>query len=357
MDFMPEPPVKESRVQQEKPELDFSFLDPFPKSYEAYYNDQFNWRNYFVRASAYLNYHAFRQSSLPEKVLVGKDGWLFKSGFQLDMYRGKFRFNQEQLEMIRRELHRRKKVVEAQGGKYYLSIPPMKHDLYPEFLPDNVLQVNPESSAQQLAEYLKTHSDIPYIDLFEPLKELKTQSQKRLYLKTDHHWNDYAALYACKVLIDRLKEDYPVLDRVDLDQYRVDSVTFDGMLLAEMLGLEKEMLETLPVIHPKEVPTARDSSRQYPIPADFPFPDDYCLVKYTSKTNLPKLMMVRESFANPMVKILAEHFRESVFIFDNWKHQFHADIVAEEHPDIYVQFVWEGLLFNLLENPPEEARW
>ncbi len=355
--FMPEPELNERRAMTEKPELDWSFLDPFPRDYEAYYNDHFNWRNYFVNANAYLNYHAFGQSALPDKVVVGKDGWLFKSGFQLDMYRGKFQFNQEQLESLRKELQRRKEAVEAIGGKYYLSIPPLKHHLYAEYLPDNIRRINPESSAQQLAEYLQQHSDIDYIDLFGPLKALKDRDGRRLYLKTDHHWNDYAALFACKVLMDQLREDFPALEPVALDQFMVDSVTYDGMLLAEMLGLEKDMPETLPVIRSKVPYSAKDSPRSYPVPHDFPYPEEYCIAKTTTHTNVPKLMMVRESFANPMVKIMAEHFSESVFLFDNWKHQFHGDILEKEQPDIYIQFVWEGLIFNLLENPPAEAGW
>lgn len=357
LDFIPEPRLNERRAFAAKPELDLSFLDPFPKAYEAYYNDHFNWRNYFVNANTYLNYHAFGQSALPDKVIVGKGGWLFKSGFQLDMYRGKFQFSRQQLASITQALMRRKQAVEAIGGKYYLSIPPMKHHLYSEYLPDNVRRLNPESSAQQLAEYLQANSDLTYIDLFGPLEALKQQQDRRLYLMTDHHWNDYAALYACKVLLDRLRLDFPELSPLDLDQFTVDSVTYDGMLLAEMLGLEKEMRETLPVIRPKTPYTAENSKRDYPVPADFPYPLDYCKAKITSKPNLPKLLMIRESFANPMVDILAEHFSESVFIFDNWKHQFHADIVQQERPDIYIQFVWEGLIFNLLDDPPNEAGW
>ena len=244
--FLPEPEISEPRAVAEKPELNLDFLDPFPRNYEAWYNDHFNWRNYFMKASSYLNYYTFKKSALPDEVLIGKDGWLFKSGHQLEVYRGKFRYTEKDLEGIRKELERRKAQVEAQGGKYYLAIPPLKHHIYPEFLPDNVQQINREGCVRQLTKYLEEHSDIPYIDLLPPILERKKKNDVLLYHKTDHHWTQHAALIASQTLLDYLRKDFPTIGEINPKDYEVRNFEYDGMLLAQMLGLDKEMKESYP---------------------------------------------------------------------------------------------------------------
>lgn len=355
--FINEPAISETRTKTEKPKPNPKFLDPYPKKFEAYYNDYFNWRNYFVKASTYLNYYTFKKSALPDQVLIGKNGWLFKSGHQLDVYRGKFRFSRKELEAIKRELERRKKTVEALGGKYYLAIPPLKHHIYAEFLPDNVKQINTETCTQQLVNYLREENAINYIDLFQPILESKKKDGPKLYLTTDHHWTQYSSFIAAKTVLDRLREDFPTLGKVNEANYELDVVEYDGMLLAQMLGLEKEMKEQFPIFKYKKKYTARDTSYAYPAPHDFPFPDEYAIGKWTGKTTQPTLFMVRESFASHMIDILGEHFESSFFLFDNWKHQFNEAIYKAEPADIYVQFIWEGLLFQLMEYPPEDAGW
>jgi hypothetical protein len=355
--FLPEPEITEARTVAEKPEFDPSFLDPFPKDYEAYYNDHFNWRNYFVKASSYLNYYTFKKSALPDEVIIGKDGWLFKSGHQLDVYRGKFRYSDDNLRQIANTLLERKAIVEAQGGKYYLAIPPLKHHIYPEFLPDNVQQINAEGCVPQLTEYLAQNTDIVYVDLLPSILEMKQSGDLLLYHKTDHHWTQHSALIASKILLDRLREDFPMIGSINPEDYSVQNHEYDGMLLAQMLGLKKEMKEQYPQLHYKKNYIAKDSLLTYPSPHDFPFPDEYAMAKCTKDTSLPKLFMVRESFGTYLMNFISDNFETSIYIFDNWKHDFNGAILAQEPSDIYIQFIWEGLLFRLLDNPPEDAGW
>lgn len=356
-DFLPEPVVNERRVPAEKPELDPTFLDPFPRDYEQYYNDHFNWRNYFIKASSYLNYHVFNKSSLPDKVLIGKNGWFFKAGAQLDIYRGKLRFTPDQLAEIGHELTYRQQIVEQNGGKYYLVIAPQKHKIYPELLPDNITIVNPADATNQVLHYLKKNTSVNALDLTPFLLREKAKRDSILYLRTDHHWNFIAGLTAAKAIVDHLRNDFPTIPPVDVEAYDIAYDTYGGLVLAEMLGLEEELNEYFPRLEPKFTPVARDTVREYPPPNGFPFPKDYVVAKYTGKTELPSLFMVRESFASSLVDVLGERFEYSFFLFDNWKHEFNRDIYEIEKGDIFIQMIWEGLLFELLEDPPEGTGW
>lgn len=271
----------------------------------------------------------------------------------MDVYRGKFRFSKKELEEITRELEYRRSVVEQNGGRYYLVIPPLKAQIYPEYLPSNVSKVNPESCAQQLAAYLQQNSAIEVIDLLKPIKKKKAKTDTLLYLKTDHHWNQIASLFACQIIMDRLRKDFSELGKINFSDYDIDIVEYDGMSLADLLGLGEKIKESFPVVKPRYEPIAKDSARFYPPPHDFTFPDEYALAKWTGKQKLPSLFMVRDSYASHMIDVLAEHFESSFFLFDNWKHQFNREIFERENPDIYIQMIWEGILFSLLKNPPE----
>lgn len=355
--ILPETNITERRALAEKPELDISFLDPFPRDYETYYNDHFHWRNALIRLNNYVNYYTFKQSALPEKVLIGKEDWLFKSGFQLDIYRGKFQFSNAQLEEITAELLRRKKIVEDSGARFYLSIPPQKHTIYPEYLPVNVTKLNEKTCTQQLIDHITSHTNIAYIDLFDPILDKKATTDTLLYYRTDHHWNDITALLAAQEILERIKQDYPVLEPISFKDYTFPYATYDGMTLAQMLGIDEMVQESVPVLTPRFQPRAMDSLRNYPPPHDFPFKDDYVVDKRLGDTLLPALFVLRESFATAAILPLAEHFNRSFFLFDNWKHDFHPAIFEQERPDIYLQLIWEGLIFNLLKDPPPDAKW
>ena len=353
----PVPELQEKRKLAEQPPLDPSFLDPFPRDYEAYFNDHFQWRNGLIRLKNYINYYTFKQSNLPGEVLIGRDDWLFKSGFQLDIYTGKFQFSERDLAAITKELERRMAVVEAAGATYYLCIPPQKHSIYPEYLPPSVKRLNEKTCTEQLVSYLKENSTISYIDLFAPIRERKEQSDSLLYYVTDHHWNDIAALLAAQEIVGYLRRDFPDLGMIKGEDYTFTYAEFDGMTLAEMLGIEKQVKEQAPVLTPLFVPQATDSLRQYPAPHDFPFKSDYVVDKRLANSKAPALFVVRESFANATILPLSEHFSRSFFLFDNWKHDFNAAIFEQEKPDIYIQMVWEGLIFSLMENPSPNAKW
>ncbi|MBX2874186.1 MAG: hypothetical protein KTR30_18855 [Saprospiraceae bacterium] len=357
VELLPVPALQEKRKLAEKPVLNPSFLDPFPKDYESYYNDHFHWRNGLIRLKNYINYYTFKQSNLPEEVLIGQQDWLFKSGFQLDIYTGKFQFTIRDLEGIAAELQGRKSEVEAAGGKYYLCIPPQKHSIYPEYLPKAVQRYNAQTCTEQLVDYLAEHTDIDYIDLFGPIRDRKERTDSLLYHVTDHHWNDITALLAAKEILNYLRKDFPSLGMIKDTDYKFNYAEFDGMTLAQMLGIEQEVKERAPVLTPMIQHEAKDSIRQYVAPHDFPFKSDYVVDKRIVGSSAPALFMVRESFASATILPLSEHFSRSFYLFDNWKHNFNAPIFEAEQPDIYIQMVWEGLIFNLMNNPPADAKW
>ena len=63
----------ENRALAEKPVFDVSLLDPFPRKYEAYYNDHFSLRFQLVDFYSQLQFRFFKVSPIPELALLGKE--------------------------------------------------------------------------------------------------------------------------------------------------------------------------------------------------------------------------------------------------------------------------------------------
>ncbi len=357
--LLPRPTLQERRKPAAWPAWQAGNPDAYVRGLERYFNDHFTWRNALVHTSSRLNYRLFGKSPLPDKVVIGKNGWLFKGGVQLDIYRGRFRFTPLQLEQIRRELEWRRDSVAARGGRYYLSLAPLKARLYSEYLPDHVRPLNAENAADQLVRYLREHSDIDYIDLFSPLQKWKAEHPDTLlFLTTDHHWTPVAGLVAADVILRHLRRDFPKLDTLRRHDYYFTYDTLPGLTLAEMLGLERELTERLPVLHPRSDWQAKAVPRpDYTPPAGFAFPDQYLMECRTGRGDLPSLFVTRESFAGFLILPLSEHFYRSIYLFDEWRHDFNGDIYAREGGDIYLQLIWEGMIYQLLEEGTEDYGW
>ncbi|WP_020571900.1 alginate O-acetyltransferase AlgX-related protein [Neolewinella persica] len=363
----------ENKAAVKTPVFRPDLLDPFPRDAEAYFNDQFPWKGLFQRFNAKLQALTNRRSPLPDLVVVGQDEWLYKGGLQLDIYRGKRRFTPAELNQVVDELLARRDSIRARGGKYYLAIAPLKHHIYPEFLPDHVRPLNQQYAARQLYAALD-QTELPYIDLHTPLRNFalnhlplhlrprpeKYSAKNDLYFRTDHHWTVKAGLLAAQTITDRMIADGFPLQPLDTSTYTISVKPAKGMTLAQIIGADRPDQDFSQTLHhdwtTKEVPRA-----DITIPDRFPYKQNY--VRQRLKTNardrteLPSLFVNRESFGENLIHPLSEHFSSTFFLFDEWKHHLNLPDYDREGGDIYLQLIWEGFLFNLLEIPQDDGKW
>ena len=67
------------------------------------------------------------------------------------------------------------------------------------------------------------------------------------------------------------------------------------------------------------------------------------------RPSLPEAVIFRDSFIDFMMPFLQEHFKKSVFIFDNWQYKYIDKIIDTEKPDIVITFVFESNLHQIIE--------
>lgn len=150
--------VVEKRYQAEKPPLKLESLADYPEGFSAYFNDNFGLRSELIRVGNYIKTKVSYSALANEKVIIGKDGWLFFGAENTaDYYRNANPFSEEQLFQIKQILEERSDWCEMNGIKYYFVFPPMSATIYPEYLPESVRKINPQSRLEQVLSFLKDH--------------------------------------------------------------------------------------------------------------------------------------------------------------------------------------------------------
>ena len=351
-DITPDGENTENRILAEQPVFKIENLDAFPGDFDNYINDHFKWRNQLITANNKINYW-LQKSAISDEVVRGKNGWLFHSN-GIDLYRGKSQFSEAELQSIEKELVFRKEFVEEKGGKYYLVVVPQKQSIYPENLPKHIRKINEKTSTENLIDFLHKNTDLSIINLVDSLKLKKETALFPLFYKTDHHWNSYGSILGIQSILKQLQKEFPNVDTLESSDYEFELQSIKGRVTAKMLKLEDQLMDENPLIHYKGTIQIDTIPNGYHVPENFPYKEEFVIKMRSSKSNAPKMMMVRESFAVQLIPEFSKFFSENVYVFDSWNHGLNPQIVEKESPDIFIQMIYEKLLVELLNNQSSE---
>jgi hypothetical protein len=304
----------------------------YPGKFAAYYGDRFGLRATLIRWHALALHHVFRMSPT-DKVLEGRDGWLFYADdSSLEDYRSLTPFQPAELERWRKVLEEQHHWLAARGIKFVVVFACDKHVIYPEYLPAGYRRADVPYRVQVLADYLKRNSRVKVVSLREPL--LAGKATDRLYHRTDTHWNDRGAFIAYRELMGELVE------------YRPENVMTPGWDLARMMGLDDIIAEEdrrLVPVQPRRARVMEEDRHD----ANW---NQGRVALEINDAMLPKAVVFRDSFGSALIPFLAEHFRRSVFL---WRYDFAADVIEQERPDVVIWLMTSRRLqWYVPFNPP-----
>lgn len=311
----------------------------FVNDYESYINDNFIFRTKLVRLNNIIMYKLFKTSGT-DRVIMGKNGWLFYADENvLNNYRGIDSFTKEELEHIKADLEQRKRWLEQNGIKFYVTVAPNKHTIYYDKLPNYLVKINNESRLDQLINYLNKNSDIRIIDLRPAL--FKAKVHEKIYYTNDTHWNNLAGYYGYREIIDDIKKDFPGIKPLEKERLVINTqnnaYSGDLSVMLSMPDIIKDDVYDIKIKN-SAVKAKQIDANQFPAPERFVYNENM------NSDNEFKLLMFRDSFTTALVPYLSENFRNSLYIWDN---HFNADIIKREKPDIVVLEVVERSLHNV----------
>jgi len=321
--------------------------DVYAKAWDSYYTDHFSLRNNYIGFLNRFEFSLFGTSPVPLEVVVGKDGWFYPKNAATN-YKGNNLFNAAEMARYRNELRTRTAWALKRGMRYYTVLVPTKMEIYPEYLPRQVIKLSDSTRYDQVLA-LNGDSGICVIGLKEILLKHKHEGHD-LYQHTDDHWNELGAYYGYQTILNRLSVDYPELKPWPLNNYSIGTEEREGNMAA-MIHEEKEFPEHFVKLVPKVERFAQDGvKRGYPVPKRIS-EWDYEIVKVNTHGTTLKCLVIRDSFTLLMIPYLQEHFRESVFIHSEWEYQMHEDLILKEKPDIILNIMIETEIHKPLEFP------
>ena len=327
-----------ARFPQFKPH--FAAMHDYVTGIEAYFGDHFGFRNRLVACEHSWKWQFFRTSK-NNQVLIGKSGWLFFSGgLMIDDVMGNKPFDERQLEAWRDLLQGRRDWLAQRGIRYLFVVPPDKQTIYPEQLPDWLADAaRPSKRLDQFVKYMRTHSDVPILDLRQSLLEAKKDT--RVYHQTDTHWNEMGAYVAYRRIVEQAQLFGMDVKPIGLSAFEVSKAHSASGDLALLLGQEKQTVEKdmislvpkppLAVFAPLIAPNLPVKNR---IPGFEPRTSENPAAK-------GRLLMFRDSFAINLSHFLGYSFGHVTYI---WQQNWDKRIIEAEKPDIVVDEIVERFL-------------
>jgi hypothetical protein len=304
----------------------------FVAGMEGYYNDHFGFRTQLIRWEHAWKRNLFQESSFPN-VLLGKDDWLFYQTRELaEDGTAPVLFEPRQLEAWQALLEKRRDWLARQGICYVFVIPPDKHTIYPEYLPDWMVKTGSVTKLDQFFGYMKTNSTVKVIDLRPSL--LLAKKVRRTFLQSDTHWNQYGAFIGYQELIRKLSHEFPTIEPLSYKAFDVRFSENPPGDLALMLGQEQKVREKdCPLFAPRpplqflkslpapELPGKQWNKGMEPV-----------VTENAEQTG--NAVVFRDSFAIAWIPFIGQHFNRVIYL---WQQDLDRKFIEQEKPKVVIQ--------------------
>ncbi|MBC7389198.1 MAG: hypothetical protein H7329_08320 [Opitutaceae bacterium] len=227
---------QEWRTLASKPEFKLDEFYDYLSKYNNYFNDNYGIRNILYSINARIKYLYFHKSPLPNKVILGRNNWLFLSpdmdvtiSDRIDYLDDKF------YKILEDSLVSKTVQFKNLGIKYLVILTPEKSYTYGELLPDNFNGVRTKARFDTLIQRLKSNPNLHIISLNEALLEAKKKDT--IGLQYDTHWNGIGAFAAYKHMMLELKKVYPNVPLRNANDYEKKCVVYKWGDLANQIGI------------------------------------------------------------------------------------------------------------------------
>lgn len=341
------PRVNENRTFAKQPQFaGVKELKRYLAGTEAYFNDHFGFRKALVAWNNRWKHKWFHEAPFPT-VMTGREGWLYLASYRMvEHYTGLSRWTTEDLEAWQKLLEARRDWLAQYGTKYVFVIPPDKHSVYPEHLPEWLKKSDQPSKLDQIVEFMKARSTVHLIDLRTPLIAAKTQTL--VYPLTETHWNQFGALIGCREIIKTLSQDLPGLEPVAMDAFERKAMPDEQGDLARLAGQASPetnlfaMAPRLPLVPLQQITGKSRPEKRWP------HPDAVITLNPLAKG---EALVFRDSFADNMIPFLGYHFNETVYV---WRDSWDFEYLDRARPTVVIDEMLERTVNN--QNPTNLLR-
>ena len=323
----------ENRAAAHAPDVPqtFAALMEFPAAFQAYYGDNYGFRETLLALDALVKLRVFGASPAKD-VIVGKAGWLyFNADHALELALGRRRLSSEEVECWIRALEARERWLAERHIAYVFAFAPNKEEIYPEHVPSRLERLAP-SPIDDLAALARAHGTTCFLDLRPSLLSEKALAERGdpVYHPGDTHWTSRGAWAACNALLDHLHASVPsfgraIAARSDRVERRIPCEAGD---LDRQVG-RPSSLASMPCFEPRNPRARQVLYREFPR-QEWRFAID--------DPSLPRVLLLHDSFGPGLQPYLAEHCSELVC---RWDYTLAQSVIDKMHPDVVIQIYTE----------------
>jgi alginate O-acetyltransferase complex protein AlgJ len=275
------------------------------------------------------------EPDLEDKVIRGKNGWLYLGGHDtnrvVDQITGRRKFSEEEVDTWATAIRERQKIAQAAGAAYVMIVPPNQHSVYPEYLPDEI-ELSDGRPVMQLAAEVEGDPEAPFVYPVEAMRDAR--DERPTYGPKDSHWNDWGAFVGYRVLCDALEAQGVTLRRVtpgDLNWSEIDD--------RGDLGIKVEPNETA------LQPVASIATPRSRLVFDNRIRNRGRELIYECEGAPGKALVFGDSFGYVAIKYLSETFGRLVYA--HMSQAFDETLLARERPSAVVTIINERFLVQL----------
>jgi hypothetical protein len=316
-------------------------LASFGNGLAAWFEDHFGFRARLVRWHGELRLFGLGMSP-STAVLRGRDGWFFYADDEgVEDYTNAHLMTEDAIATWRQQIVITRNWCRAHHLAYVFTIAPDKHVLYPEKMPDEVQPLQPTSRTDQV---LNAVSDTGVaVDLRPALFDAKRR--ERIYQRTDTHWNERGAFAAYQQILQAVRAQQPrVPPAWPRAEFSPAANEVHGMDLAGMIGLTRVLREE----DLRLAPLRRRQAVVVEPAGETADAEVGRLVTEIPGSNLPRAVIIRDSFMSAIAPFLSEHFSRAVYL---WRNDFDPATIEDEHPDVVIQEIVGRHLYDYVPTP------
>ena len=295
--------------------------------YETYLSEHFAFREKLVTADSLIKSAVFRTSS-NEKVICGKNGWLYLSE-TADDYTAENTMSARRINNTAKTLSLVQEYVQNKGSRFIFMAAPNKNTVYPENMPSRYIKTGNNSNLEMLSEKLDEYS-VNQLDLVSLFKS----QDSVLYHTRDSHWTNEGAVLVYNALMDRFGIEHDDLSSVYKHSEMIWHGDLDRMLFPSLEKLSEQIVYDM------------DFSFDYTY--NFRSEDDY-LISAKNSNGTENVLMYRDSFGRSLYPFIAENSTESVF---SREIPYRLDLLDNMDTDITILEIVERNLENITEKAP-----
>ena len=345
--------LDENRAKAQEVTFNIRDINTYPSKFTKYYEENFGFRTALIHLRSFIYINVFHESPKPNKVVFGKNGWLFHNDPNDNIVKDFSHTNlltETELQNLVLNYKNKKHTLDSLGIKYYRTFYPNAHTIYPENLTykTKLLIKDTISKVDQIMAYFKSqHLNGTIID-HRPLFASK-KPQEKLYLKHDTHWNQLAAFYAYNNVIKNINKDFPEIKPLQKEQFNIKNITIKSGDLVKLMGVHnpKDYTEVAPIFYPKndslafyfETPNFKRCKYFEDNPTDY-HSLTISTINPKAKNKL-KVLIFRDSFTKALYTFMSSQFYQVIYVWGD----FNMETVKTLQPNIVIESKVERIFY------------